>query len=78
MSNTQLTTLTSKLAAKFDLGDGSGLLDTLKKTAFKGAVSDEQMTALLIVAKHIRISEAGCWECQRNYKRDQRAAKQRN
>ena len=45
MSNTQLTTLTSKLAAKFDLGDGSGLLDTLKKTAFKGAVSDEQMTA---------------------------------
>ena len=31
MSNTQLTTLTSKLAAKFDLGDGSGLLDTLKK-----------------------------------------------
>ena len=62
MSNTQLTTLTSKLAAKFDLGDGSGLLDTLKKTAFKGAVSDEQMTALLIVANHIRISEAGCWE----------------
>lgn len=78
MSNTQLTTLTSKLAAKFDLGDGSGLLDTLKKTAFKGAVSDEQMTALLIVANHIRISEAGCRECQRNYKRDQRAAKQRN
>lgn len=46
MSNTQLTTLTSKLAAKFDLGDGSGLLDTLKKTAFKGAVSDEQINQL--------------------------------
>ena len=46
MSNTQLATLTSKLAAKFDLGDGSGLLDTLKKTAFKGAVSDEQINQL--------------------------------
>ena len=56
MSNTQLTTLTSKLAAKFDLGDGSGLLDTLKKTAFKGAVSDEQMTALLIVANQYKLN----------------------
>lgn len=56
MSNTQLTTLTSKLAEKFDLGDGSGLLDTLKKTAFKGAVSDEQMTALLIVANQYNLN----------------------
>ena len=56
MSNTQLTTLTSKLAAKFDLGDGIGLLDTLKKTAFKGAVSDEQMTALLIVANQYKLN----------------------
>lgn len=56
MSNTQLTTLTSKLAEKFDLGDGSGLLDTLKKTAFKGAVSDEQMTALLIVANQYKLN----------------------
>ena len=56
MSNTQLTTLTSKLAAQFDLGDGSGLLDTLKKTAFKGAVSDEQMTALLVIANQYRLN----------------------
>ena len=50
--STALVTLTSKLAAQFDLGDGSGLLDTLKSTAFKSntAVTDEQMTALLIVA----------------------------
>ena len=50
--STALATLTSKLAAQFDLGDGSGLLDTLKSTAFKSntAVTDEQMTALLIVA----------------------------
>ena len=56
MSNTQLPTLTNKLAAKFDLGDATGLLDTLKKTAFKGAVSDEQMTALLIVANQYNLN----------------------
>ena len=50
--STALATLTSKLAAQFDLGDGSGLSDTLKSTAFKSntVVTDEQMTALLIVA----------------------------
>lgn len=50
--STALATLTSKLAAQFDLGDGSGLSDTLKSTAFKSntQVTDEQMTALLIVA----------------------------
>jgi len=50
--NTALATLTSKLASQFDLGDGSGLSDTLKSTAFKSStqVTDEQMTALLIVA----------------------------
>ena len=50
--NTALATLTSKLAAQFDMGDGSGLSDTLKSTAFKSntQVTDEQMTALLIVA----------------------------
>lgn len=47
---TALTTLTSKLAATLDMGDGAGLIDTLKATAFKGQVSDAQMTALLIVA----------------------------
>lgn len=48
--STQLATLTNKLAARLDIGDGSGMIDTLKATAFKGQVSDEQMMALLIVA----------------------------
>jgi phage recombination protein Bet len=47
---TALATLTSKLAAKLEMGDGRELLDTLKATAFKGQVSDAQMTALLVVA----------------------------
>lgn len=47
---TALTTLTSKLAATLDMGDGAGLIETLKATAFKGQVNDAQMTALLIVA----------------------------
>lgn len=45
-----LTTLTSKLAERLDMGDGSGLIETLKATAFKGQVSDAQMTALMVVA----------------------------
>lgn len=49
MSNA-LTTLTGTLAKRFELGDGAGLIETLKATAFKGQVSDAQMTALLIVA----------------------------
>lgn len=48
--STALTTLTSKLATRLDMGDGSGLIETLKATAFKGQVSDAQMTALMIVA----------------------------
>jgi phage recombination protein Bet len=49
--STALATLTSKLAARLDMGgDGSELLSTLKATAFKGEVSDAQMSALLIVA----------------------------
>jgi phage recombination protein Bet len=47
---TALATLTSRLAAKLDMGDGTGLMETLKATAFKGQVSDAQMTALLVVA----------------------------
>lgn len=46
----QLATLTNKLAARLDIGDGSGMIDTLKATAFKGQVTDQQMMALLIVA----------------------------
>lgn len=49
---TALVNLTNKLASQFDLGNGSGLTETLKSTAFKSntQVTDEQMTALLIVA----------------------------
>lgn len=49
MSNA-LITLTSKLAARLEMGDGAGLIETLKATAFKGQVSDAQMTALMVVA----------------------------
>lgn len=49
MSNA-LTTLTEKLANTLNLGDGSDLLPVLKATAFKGQVTDAQMTALLVVA----------------------------
>lgn len=48
--STALQTLTNKLATTLDIGDGSGLMETLKATAFKGQVNDAQMTALLIVA----------------------------
>jgi phage recombination protein Bet len=49
--STALATLTSKLAARLDMGeDGRSLVETLKQTAFKGQVSDAQMTALLVVA----------------------------
>lgn len=45
-----LATLTSKLAARLEMGDGNGLIETLKATAFKGQVTDAQMTALMVVA----------------------------
>lgn len=48
--STALQKLTTTLAEKLDMGDGDGLIDTLKATAFKGQVSDAQMTALLVVA----------------------------
>lgn len=48
--STALTALTSKLAARLDMGDGADLVETLKATAFKGQVSDAQMTALMVVA----------------------------
>ncbi len=48
--STALTTLTSKLASTLNMGDGTGLIETLKATAFKGQVSDAQMTALMVVA----------------------------
>jgi phage recombination protein Bet len=53
---TALTTLTKNLAAKLDMGDGAGLIDTLKATAFKGQVSDAQMTALMVVANQYALN----------------------
>lgn len=49
--STALQTLTTKLATRLDMGDnGRELIDTLKATAFKGQVTDAQMTALMVVA----------------------------
>lgn len=50
MSTTALATLTRTLAQKLDMGDGAELIETLKATAFKGPVTDAQMTALMVVA----------------------------
>lgn len=47
---TALATLTTKLAQRLEMGDGAGLIETLKATAFKGQVTDAQMTALMVVA----------------------------
>lgn len=46
-----LTKLTGKLAERLGMDAGTDLMNTLKNTAFKGGnVTDEQFTALLIVA----------------------------
>lgn len=55
MSNA-LATLTQTLASKLNMGDGSGLIETLKATAFKGQVSDAQMTALMVVANQYQLN----------------------
>jgi phage recombination protein Bet len=55
MSNA-LTTLTNKLAARLDMGDGTELINTLKQTVFKGNVSDSQMTALMLVANQYSLN----------------------
>lgn len=54
--STALVYMTRKLAAAFDMGDGAELVSTLKATAFKGDVSDAQMTALLVVANQYRLN----------------------
>lgn len=56
MTTNVLTTLTKTLATKLDMGDGEGLIETLKATAFKGQVSDAQMTALLVVANQYALN----------------------
>lgn len=54
--STALQTLTKTLASKLDMGDGTELIDTLKATAFKGQVSDAQMTALMVVANQYSLN----------------------
>jgi len=56
MMSNALVTLTNKLAEAFDMGNGADLIATLKATAFRGEVSDAQMTALLIVANQYRLN----------------------
>lgn len=48
--STAIVELTQKLAGRLEMGGGEDLIPTLKATAFKGQVSDAQMTALLVVA----------------------------
>lgn len=50
MSTAMTTQLTGKLAERLGMAGGEELVSVLKATAFKGQVSDAQMTALLIVA----------------------------
>ena len=54
--STALQTLTTKLAASLNMGDGEGLVEVLKATAFKGQVSDAQMTALMVVANQYALN----------------------
>lgn len=46
----------SKLAGLFNIPESGDLVNVLKATAFKGQVSDAQMSALLIVANQYRLN----------------------
>jgi phage recombination protein Bet len=46
----------SKLAGLFNIPESADLINVLKATAFKGQVSDAQMSALLIVANQYRLN----------------------
>lgn len=50
MSTAMVPQLTKKLAEHLGMDGGEDLINVLKQTAFKGQVSDAQMTVLLIVA----------------------------
>jgi len=50
MENNLITTQINELATRFDLPQSEELYHVLKATAFKGEVSDAQLSALLIVA----------------------------
>jgi phage recombination protein Bet len=51
MSTNLITTQINQLAERFDLPQSEELYQVLKATAFKGNVTDAQLSALLIVAK---------------------------
>ena len=55
MSNL-ITTQINKLATRFDLPQNEELYKVLKTTAFKGEVSDAQLSALLIIADQYRLN----------------------
>ena len=56
--STALATLTTNMAKRFDLGESNSqeLMAALKATAFKGQVTDAQMTALMLVAQQYSLN----------------------
>ncbi len=56
MSTALVVQQASKLAGIFNIPESDDLINVLKGTAFKGQVSDAQMTALLIVANQYRLN----------------------
>lgn len=56
MSTQLVVQQASKLAGLFDIPESAELVTVLKATAFKGQVSDAQMSALLIVANQYRLN----------------------
>jgi phage recombination protein Bet len=56
MSTALVVQQASKLAGLFNIPESSELVSVLKATAFKGQVSDAQMSALLIVANQYRLN----------------------
>lgn len=51
-----ITTQINELAVRFDLPESEELYNVLKATAFKGEVSDAQLSALLIVANQYKLN----------------------
>lgn len=56
MSTALVVQQASKLAGIFNIPESGDLVNVLKATAFKGQVSDAQMSALLIVANQYRLN----------------------
>lgn len=55
------TNLSQRMADRFGV-DPAEMMQTLKATAFKGNVSDAQMQALEVVARHTAMADSGCLE----------------